>query len=170
VAGGPFGGFGPRGVIHAVTVVPNSSGGFDTVTIDSGTLESVSGDELTITEGTKSATYATPTITVPSDATVLLDGSSSTRAALPYGDRVTITQNSDGTSKVFATDASFAPRLGGGPGRRGGFGPRRGGPALGATGSTAFWPPPGSTGPWHHGPGHDVPLWGSSGSSAGPTT
>ena len=60
-----------RRPVHAVQVVPNKAGdGFDTVTEDSGTVKSVSGAALTITEGTDKATYATPTLTIPAGATV----------------------------------------------------------------------------------------------------
>jgi hypothetical protein len=133
---GPFGGFhGPRGPgvfggpIHSVNVVPNPSGGFETITTDGGTLKTVSGDSLTITEGTKAATYATPTISVPSTVKVTLDGKPSTLAALAAGDQVRISQSSTGTASVFATDASLKPAVGGGPGPGGG--PGMGGPGMG---------------------------------------
>jgi hypothetical protein len=138
------------GAVHSVTVVPNSSGGFTTVTTDSGVLKSISGDALTITEGTTSATYATPTITVGSDAKVFLDGRSSTLTALVAPDRVTIAQISGGATTVLATDSSVPSPFGSGtwPGRGLGGG-RFGAPPLGATGASgatgtrrprgAFW-------------------------------
>jgi hypothetical protein len=146
--GGVFPGSQPGGgAIHSVAVVPNSSGGFNTVTTDSGTLKSVSDDALTITEGTTSATYATPTVTVGSDAKVLLDGKSSTLTALMSGDHVTITQISGGATTVFATDSSFPSKVGRGPWLgRGLGGGRFGGPppgATGASGATGTWRPRG---------------------------
>jgi hypothetical protein len=108
----PAGGGPPAGppAIHSVSVVPNKEGtGFDTVTTDSGTVQSVSGQQLTITEGTKSATYQTVTLTIPAGATVQLDGKSATLSELQSGDRVTVSENSDGTSTVSAGDASFMP-------------------------------------------------------------
>ena len=46
-----FPGGGPA--VHAELVVANRSGnGFETVTLDNGTVKSVNGDQLTITEGT----------------------------------------------------------------------------------------------------------------------
>ena len=44
--------------------------GFITVTDDDGIVESVSGDQLTIKEGTKTLTYKTVTLTIPSGAKV----------------------------------------------------------------------------------------------------
>jgi len=52
-------------------VVPNRAGnGFDTITEDQGAFQSLSGDQLTITEGTKTLTYKTVTLTIPSNAIV----------------------------------------------------------------------------------------------------
>jgi hypothetical protein len=140
-------GFGPLGrVIHEVTVVPNATGGFDTLTIDSGKLTTIAGDNLTVAEGTRSASYANPTITVPDGSTVFLDGRHSSLGALATTDRVTIVQDSDGTTTVFAQSPP----------------PPRVSPLFGASGAS------GSTGLHHHlstGPS------GASGStsSSGPT-
>src|SRR6476620_6254804 len=65
-----FGGFGFGGPVRAELVVPDRQGGFKTVTLDRGTVDSVSGDQLTIKEGTPKATYKTVTLTIPSDAKV----------------------------------------------------------------------------------------------------
>ena len=59
-------------------------------------------------------TYATPTITIPSGASVMLDGETSSLEKLKAGDHVSISSSSDGTS-VFATDSSFKPGEGHGP-------------------------------------------------------
>src|SRR4051812_49116255 len=59
-------GFHLGGPVHAELVVPDRQGGFQTVTFDRGTVESVSGDQLTIKEGTPKATYKTITLTIPS--------------------------------------------------------------------------------------------------------
>ena len=104
--GGPGG-----GEVHAVEVVPNKAGnGFVTVTRDNGTITALDAGAGTITlkEGTSSATYATPTITIPSGATVLLDGASSSLEKLKAGDHVSISSSSEGTT-VFAVDSSFKP-------------------------------------------------------------
>jgi hypothetical protein len=116
--GGPMGGPGDRGGVHSVSVVLNKAGtAFISQTTDSGTLQSVdaSASTITIVEGTKTVTYATPTLTIPSGATVLLDGKSSSIASLVAGDRVTVSSSSDGTT-VFAIDSSFMPQGPGGPG------------------------------------------------------
>lgn len=112
--GGPMGG--PP--IHSVSVVPNKQGsGFDTLTMDGGTVQSVSGQQLTITEGTKTLTYKTVTLTIPANATVTLDGKSAQLSQLQSGDHVIVCENSDGTSMVNAADSSFTPPHGpGGPG------------------------------------------------------
>jgi Cu/Ag efflux protein CusF len=116
--GGP--GFG--GEVHAVEVVLNKAGtAYITVTRDSGTITAVDAGagKITLKEGTSSVTYATPTISIPSGATVTLDGAGSSLEKLKEGDHVMISSSSEGTS-VFATDSSFKP--GPGPGGMGGGG------------------------------------------------
>jgi hypothetical protein len=96
--------------VHAVEIVPNKADdGFETVTQDSGTVKSVSGSSLTITEGTGKATYATPTLTIPANATVERDFQSATLADIQPGDHVAVSVSSDGTTTVFATDPSYSP-------------------------------------------------------------
>jgi hypothetical protein len=122
--GGPgMGGPGMGGPpIHSVSVVPNKEGtGFDTLTIDSGTVQSVSGQQLSITEGTKSLTYKTVTLTIPAAASIQRDGKTAQLSELQSGDHVTVSENSDGTTMIFAADSSFKPS--GNPG-----GPGMGGP------------------------------------------
>jgi hypothetical protein len=58
-----------RATVHGDLVVPTKSG-FASVTFDRGFAESVSGQQLTLKEGTKTATYKTITLTIPSDALV----------------------------------------------------------------------------------------------------
>jgi hypothetical protein len=96
--------------VHAVEIVPNKAGdGFDTVTQDSGTAKSVSGSSLTITEGTDNATYATPTLTIPTDASVERDFQSATLAEIQPGDHVIVSASSNGTTNVFALDPQHWP-------------------------------------------------------------
>ncbi len=140
--GGPGGGFGPGGGgpgIHSVSVQLNQARtGYVTVTSDSGTIQSVdpTGDTVTVVEGLSSSPYATATLSVPSGATIQLDGKTSTLSALAAGDHVTVSSSSDGTTTVFATDSSFTPGQGqgghGGPG--GGW---QGGPPSGPSTSTS---------------------------------
>ena len=137
-AGHPRGFHGPA--VHASVVVLNKAGnGFITETEDKGKVKSVSGDQLTITEGVGNVTYKDVTLTIPSNATVVRNFAKAQLSALKAGDFVHVSQSSDGTF-VLASDASHRPG-------RGHFGPRFGprGDARGGGG-----PPPG--GPWGPGP------------------
>jgi hypothetical protein len=113
--GGPPGGRRPGGdAVHSVDVVLNKAkSAYITQTTDEGTVESVdsSGGSITLLEGTKSLPYKTVTVTIPSGATVTLDGKSSTLSALVAGDRVSVRSSSDGTD-VMAMDSSFKPEGG----------------------------------------------------------
>jgi hypothetical protein len=111
-AGGHPGGPGGRAV-HEDAVVLNKAGtAFITATEDSGTVVSVSGDQLTIKEGTASVTYKTVTLTIPSGATIKRNGSTAQLSALKAGDHVRVSKSSDGTT-VFADDGTHRPQ---GPG------------------------------------------------------
>lgn len=78
-----------RRAVHAELVVPTTQG-FVTVTIDRGTVASVSGEHLTLTEGTPARTYTTVTLTIPAGATVRSDRRVSSLAALTPGQRVLV--------------------------------------------------------------------------------
>jgi hypothetical protein len=109
----PAGGPGPLGgpPVHSEMVVPNKAGdGFITVTMDDGKVNSVSGSQLTITEGTEKATYKTVTLDIPSDATVVRDGDKSQLSDLQEGDQVHVSQSPEG-SFVFATDSAFQQKM-----------------------------------------------------------
>ena len=80
-----------RRAVHADVVVATKSG-FDTVTIDRGFVQSVSGQQLTIREGTKKAMYKTVTVTIPSSAKVRDNRRASTMSALTAGQRVSVVQ------------------------------------------------------------------------------
>jgi hypothetical protein len=117
---------GPGGEVHSVEVVLNKAGtAYITVTRDNGTITAVDAGagKITLKEGTSSVTYATPTISIPSGATVLLDGATSSLEKLKAGDHVSISSSSEGTM-VFAIDSSFKPGFA--PGRMGPGGPPRG--------------------------------------------
>jgi len=96
--------------VHSESVVPNEKGGFDTVTMDSGTFSSLSGEQLTITEGTKTATYKTVTLAIGSDATVYRNAEKATLSDIKSGDTVTVMQSPSGTV-VNAFDAEHEPKL-----------------------------------------------------------
>jgi hypothetical protein len=104
----PFGG--PP--VHSEMVVPTKSGdSFETITQDSGKVQSVSGSQLTITEGTDQATYKTVTLDVPSDAKVIRDGKTADLSELQPGDQVHVSQSPQ-NSFVFAADSTFTKKLG----------------------------------------------------------
>lgn len=93
--------------VHSEMVVPNKAGDdFITVTQDNGKVESVSGDQLTITEGTPKATYKRVTINVPGDAMILRNGEKAELSDLQPGDQVHASVSPEG-SFVFASDGSF---------------------------------------------------------------
>ena len=90
-------GFHLGGPVHAELVVPDRQGGFKTVTLDRGTVESVSGDQLTLKEGTPKATYKTITLTIPSDAKVKRNGDDASLSDLQAGDLVAVVTTGDKT-------------------------------------------------------------------------
>jgi hypothetical protein len=110
--GGPPGPFGMRiggPPVHSEAVVPNAAGdGFDTVTMDNGKFKSLSGDQLTITEGTDKATYKDATLTIPGDAKVYRNGSAAQLGDLKDGDRVHVIQGPRGVL-VAAHDDQHQP-------------------------------------------------------------
>jgi len=112
---GPLLGFGPLAhaagpPVHSDAIVPNDKGGFDSVTMDRGSFSSLSGDRLTITEGTKTATYKTVTLTIPSGASVRRNCEQAKLSDLKAGDTVLVVQSPKGTV-VAAHDAQHAGGL-----------------------------------------------------------
>jgi hypothetical protein len=96
--------------VHEVAVVLNKAGdGFLTVTSDSGTLQSVSGGQLTLKEAVGSVVYRTVTLTIPSDARVIRNFRSASLSDLRAGDRVRVSSSTEGTA-VLADDGSVLPR------------------------------------------------------------
>lgn len=129
--------------VHANAVVLNKArNGFITQTEDTGKVKSVSGDQLTITEGVGNVTYKDVTLTIPSNATILRNFSTAQLSALKAGDFAHVAQSSEGTF-VLASDASHRP----GPGhfgRSGRPGGERHGELRGAGGPWPPGPPPGA--------------------------
>jgi hypothetical protein len=80
-----------RRTVQANVVVATKTG-FATVTIERGFVQSVSGQRLTIREGTKKATYKTVMLTIPSNAKVRDNRQASTLSALTAGQRVAVVQ------------------------------------------------------------------------------
>lgn len=133
-AAGPRGDHGPGGRGHAVhsvgTVLDKAGTAYITKTEDHGTVKAVSGDELTITEGTTAVPYKDVTVTIPTGASIERNGKTATLADLKAGDDVHVSVSSDGTD-VHAHDASFRPA--GGRGGRGGHGGPGGPPPVAPT-------------------------------------
>lgn len=77
---------------HAVhgDVVIHTKAGFRTVTFDRGVVDSVSGQQLKITEGTPKAAYKTVTLTVPANARVRDDHQRTSLSAVKPGQRVLV--------------------------------------------------------------------------------
>src|SRR3954454_24747887 len=92
-----FGGFGLGGPVHAELVVPDRQGGFKTVTFDRRTVEAVPGDQLTIHEGTRKATYKTVALTIPSGAKIRRNGDDAQLSDLQAGDFVAVVTSGDKT-------------------------------------------------------------------------
>jgi hypothetical protein len=125
--------------VHEEAVVLNRSGdGFVTVTTDAGTVDSVSGDKLAITEGFESVTYKQVTLTVADDAIVYRNGRKASLGDLREGDHVIVHASSESTH-VDAFSSDFRP-------------PRFRGRRPGA-------PPPGAPrGEWHDGQQMGPPM------------
>ncbi len=88
--------------VHGELVVPTKTG-FATVTFDKGLVQSVSGQQLTIKEGTKKATYKVITLSIPTNARVRDDRQNATLAALKPGQRVMVVQGPKRTLVVART-------------------------------------------------------------------
>ncbi len=73
-------------------VVVASKSGFGTVTFNRGFVQSVSGQRLTIREGTKKATYKSVTLSIPPGAKVRDNGKSASLSQLTAGQRVGVVQ------------------------------------------------------------------------------
>jgi hypothetical protein len=72
------------------SVVVYTKKGFVTVTFNRGKVDSVNGQQLMITEGTKKATFKTVTLSVPANALVRDNRRKATPSALEAGQRVTV--------------------------------------------------------------------------------
>src|SRR3954453_4104414 len=108
------------GALHADAVVPRNDGTFAKITFDRGTVVSVSGNELTIREGTPDKTYETADLNLPDSTKVFLfrshrrthqrhfngtDDNAASLSDLQAGDRVAVWQ-SERKTVVLATRPS----------------------------------------------------------------
>lgn len=94
--------------VHQEMVVPTDGGGFETVTIDTGTVRSSSDGTLTIHEGYDGKTYKDVTVQIPSGANVERNASSAQLSDLKSGDRVRVSRSPSATN-VTAWDDAHAP-------------------------------------------------------------
>jgi hypothetical protein len=97
-----------RRTVHANLVVATRTG-FANVTLDRGKVDSVSGRQLTLTEGTKANSYKTLTLTIPPGARIRDNRQLAAMSAIKPGQRVIVLQAPRRTF-VFA----HTPRSGGG--------------------------------------------------------
>src|SRR3954451_8961048 len=99
--------FGP---VHSEAVIPNADGtGFDTVTSDSGTLNSVDGTTVHVKEGTDKKTYKDDVaIDVGSDAQVFRNHEKAALGDLKAGDHVHVIQAPKGNVVIAEDDAFIA--------------------------------------------------------------
>src|SRR5262249_60546070 len=96
--------------VHFDAVVPKRGGGFETVTMDRGSFASLTANQLTINEGTRTATYKTVTLTIPSGATIRRNGVRAQLSDLRSGDEVAVKQSRPNTV-VIAHDAKHELRF-----------------------------------------------------------
>jgi hypothetical protein len=145
--GGP--GFFMRGPVHATAVVPNEDGtGFDTITTDAGTLNSVDGTTVHLKEGTDKKVYKDDVaIDVGSDAKVIRNHKDAKLSDLKEGDHVRVITGAPKGNIVIAEDDAFLAQEKKRFGERGFHhhgGPPPGGPG-GPGGYPGDAPPPPST-------------------------
>jgi hypothetical protein len=88
--------------VHGDVIVRTKTG-FGTVTFDRGKVQSVSGQQLTIDEGTAKATYKTVTLTIPAGAHVRDDGQKASLSAVKAGQRVIVVAAPKGTYVIART-------------------------------------------------------------------
>ncbi|HXD66103.1 MAG TPA: hypothetical protein VNV17_15885 [Solirubrobacteraceae bacterium] len=83
---------GLRRLLHAVqgSAVVRTADGFANVTFQRGKVDSVSGQRLTITEGTPKASYKTVSVTVPAGAVVRDNRQKATLSDVKAGQRVLV--------------------------------------------------------------------------------
>lgn len=79
-----------RRVVHADLVLARRDGTFATATLDRGTVKSVTGNDVTIGEGARRATWRSVTITVPAGARVRDNGAAATLANVRPGQRIVV--------------------------------------------------------------------------------
>jgi hypothetical protein len=84
-------------------VVLATAHGFATATFDRGFVQSVSGRQLTLREGTRRRTYRTVTLTIPAGARVRDNGKPATLGQLSPGQRVRVLRGPRQTAVIART-------------------------------------------------------------------
>lgn len=95
---GPFGRL--RRAVHADLVVPTQGGKFVNVAVDRGVVQKVEGSSLTLTEGTKTATYRSITIALPSNAVVRINRKPGNLSDVKAGQRALVVRGPQRTLVV----------------------------------------------------------------------
>jgi hypothetical protein len=72
------------------SIVVATKTGFATVTFERGTVQGVSGQQLTLRVSTKKRTYQTETVTIPTNAVVRDDGQKATLSEVKAGERAIV--------------------------------------------------------------------------------
>lgn len=90
--------------VHAELVVHTRSG-FQTITADRGFVDSVSGETLTLREGTRTATYKTVTLTIPAGARVRNNGKRAPLSSVSAGEHVLVVRGPARTWVIARTPA-----------------------------------------------------------------
>src|SRR6202034_611438 len=92
-------------------VVVHTKTGFATVSFERGTVASVSGQQLTITEGTAKASYKTVTLTIPVNARVRDDRQKATLSDVKAGQRVLVLTGPKQTAVIARSARAAYPAL-----------------------------------------------------------
>jgi hypothetical protein len=101
-----LGALGLRGLARRAvqgSLVVRTGQGFVNLTFNRGQVDSVNGRQLTITEGTKKASYKTVTLTIPADARVRDNRQKAALSELTMGQRVSVIQAPQGTWVIART-------------------------------------------------------------------
>jgi hypothetical protein len=72
------------------SLVVRTKGGFTTATFERGAVDSVSGNQLKLTERTKNAVYKSVTLTIPSNAKVRVNRQKATLGQLKAGQHIVV--------------------------------------------------------------------------------
>lgn len=94
-----------RRAVSGSLVIPTKTG-FATVTFERGTVNTVSGQQLTLAEGTRTKTYRTVTVTIPANAKVRDNGKAAALSSVTPGQRAIIVQAPKRTFVIVRTPRS----------------------------------------------------------------